>query len=888
MTKLEEQDPRLVLKTAPPKAPKNLLPRERLSLHVPELVGKSVIAVQATSGFGKTMLLAQWRREALESGAIVAWLTLDSWDDESRFVHGLTVAMQIGSGRPRFGQNTLGSSDPRVGQHEGLTSWLAEVLHLGSNVLLILDDVHLMPQPNAASSLLYLLHNAPVNLKIVLSARKSLALPVADLLSRGKYVSLDQEHLRFRRAETIALVGARFGVRVDMDSCARLHELTEGWPLGLQLAIAQVEKSSNVKDAIARNFVHSGDIRRYFVESLIDRLAPRDSEFLVSVSFIDALHPGLCTAITGDPNSGHILEHLCEVTPIIGEGLGSEWRRLHPLAREFLRERFEALPTEKKQPSMERAVQWLVDQNVYEEAARLAIHTGQMELAYDLAERCLYDILRTGQHFRVAAWIERIPVSAMESRPQLRIVVAWTLAMSDRHVEAAALVAPILADPSAGNNAHCESAEICATAAVLADDIDQAQRFMGPWFDYLAKQTGLLRIAGLNHLALVTLYQGKPERARYYLEAPDAGERDAYASGWRDWVVGMSYVWEGQMVLAEEALRASLVHAEQISGYRNPIAAMLSATLAYVLWERNKHDEITALLADRQDVIERHTAADSIILGHFAQARLAVENGNERRAVDLLERLSALGESRGLHRLCIASLVGQMRLHAHAYRRDACQTIAKRLDQAIASRGPQGWGSLMAVITIQRSLAYCHMYAVQHQWNKVIDEVDAVLPTVEAMRRGKDHLQLQLIKALALKRTGLDGESLLKEALSLAQMLGLERILVDTHPDLQAWARQIELPAAPILPALSIPTHPPQKSRADAAISTSNLLTPKERDVLRLLARSMSNKEIALAMEIGGETVKWHLKNLFDKLGAANRKHLLHRAQMLGLVDPAP
>ena len=65
----------------------------------------------------------------------------------------------------------------------------------------------------------------------------------------------------------------------------------------------------------------------------------------------------------------------------------------------------------------------------------------------------------------------------------------------------------------------------------------------------------------------------------------------------------------------------------------------------------------------------------------------------------------------------------------------------------------------------------------------------------------------------------------------------------------------------------------------------SMVLTPKERGVLELLARSMSNKEIALAMSVGEETVKWHLKNLFGKLEAGSRKHVVRRAHLLGLLE---
>jgi LuxR family maltose regulon positive regulatory protein len=68
-------------------------------------------------------------------------------------------------------------------------------------------------------------------------------------------------------------------------------------------------------------------------------------------------------------------------------------------------------------------------------------------------------------------------------------------------------------------------------------------------------------------------------------------------------------------------------------------------------------------------------------------------------------------------------------------------------------------------------------------------------------------------------------------------------------------------------------------------ISPSVLLTPKEREVLRLLAGNLSNKQIANALGVGDQTIKWHLKNLFGKLSVGTRQHLLGRARMLGILE---
>jgi LuxR family maltose regulon positive regulatory protein len=80
------------------------------------------------------------------------------------------------------------------------------------------------------------------------------------------------------------------------------------------------------------------------------------------------------------------------------------------------------------------------------------------------------------------------------------------------------------------------------------------------------------------------------------------------------------------------------------------------------------------------------------------------------------------------------------------------------------------------------------------------------------------------------------------------------------------------------------PLPPPPAETAPRA-APSMALTPKEREVMVLLARNLSNKEIGLAMQVGEETIKWHMKNLFAKLDAGTRKQVVQRARILGLLE---
>ena len=137
-------------------------------------------------------------------------------------------------------------------------------------------------------------------------------------------------------------------------------------------------------------------------------------------------------------------------TPILMEVGGSEWMRIHPLAREFLLRRFERLPAHERQDLSERASRWLADHQMYEEAAQLALSAGQVPLAYDLAERCMYELILRGQMGRVLEWLERLPETEVTQRPRLRLAAAWALALGGHHDKARGLAAHIHADPGRG------------------------------------------------------------------------------------------------------------------------------------------------------------------------------------------------------------------------------------------------------------------------------------------------------------------------------------------------------------------------------------------------------------------------------------------------------
>jgi LuxR family maltose regulon positive regulatory protein len=890
----------LLLKVTPPRVPRHQLTRPRLQADHERLRDCPVILVQAPAGYGKTSLLAQWRREHLGQGRVVAWLTAQPQDDVRRFVQGLALAVRTGAGRPTFGHTLLEGATPSG--LEGITLWLADVAQSALDIVLIVDEADRLAE-GTREALAYLLRNAPSNLRAVVAARADCHLGLDDLVSYGMATIVGPAQLRFQLDETIELVRGRFGTRVDRDAAARLHDVTEGWPLGLQLALSVMAAGSDPQTEVsamaAQGGAVSAPLRDQFVNLLLANLDAADVTFLTRISILDPLHPALCQTVAQAPEACERLARLARDTPVLAAGEASDWLRMHALAREELRRRFALLPADEQAALHARAAQGLAAQGLIESAALHALAAGQRETAYDLAERSLYEsLMARGQQGTVLEWLSRLPAEEVDRRPRLLLAVAWSLALSERHEQANHFVERMLAQPGTGAALRCECALIQSGAAVYADDPDRFAALHDPWAQDPPLTDPLLLQVHANRSAFRTLLEGEPSLARLRQQQAPRGEHgpaQGHLGRWGDFIVGLSYLWEGQALLAESLLRPTLARAEGDLGRRSPFTCMLAAVLAAACWERNRPDEAGALLANRLDVLERSALPEAVLLGYRTMARIAAAEGAEHRALELLGAMDAVGVTRGLPRLRIASLADQVRLHARRFRPETCRELCAQIDARLAEpAAPQGrlWRRNVMLL---REVALAHAAIAMQDWRLASETLSRADALAQGMKLGRLHIELLGLRAWVLDRCGEKSQALLREAADLATTYGLLRVFDDAHPALGDWVRQVmpgALGPAPIGPGplaaplrTPLPAPNPVPALAQARAVASMVLTPKEREVLELTARNLSNKEIGLAMQVGEQTIKWHMKNLFAKLDAGTRKQVVQRARILGLLE---
>jgi LuxR family maltose regulon positive regulatory protein len=876
-----------LLKTAPPRLTRAVPARARLERRWTEVRDRTAVVVVAPQGFGKTTLLAQWRRNWLEQGAYVAWASLDARDDRSRFVDLLLFVLRTATGRDAFGTVATRSRLDLNRELDTLTTLLAEVASLAKPTVVVLDDAHRMPQEGLQELMSYLLNNAPPNLQVVIGSRRPLELQLTDLIASGRAATVDANDLRLTLDESLALLKARFGTRIDLDDAVRVHDVAEGWPLGLQLAASTIERAPDLHGAIAQLSARRGDLQRYFFESLLAQLPATDSAFLTRIAILEVLDSRICAAITGHGDAGEVLARIANHSPVLTEAEDRDWMRMHALARDFLLGQFDKLPAAERRDCHRRAATWYVEHEQPQDAARHALAAGDEVLAVTYASRCLRDIAREGRLGEAREWARRLPSSAMSLDVHLQLAVAWITALGDDAATAPALLEQAARHPDFDEFCRFEAALIAAAAAIFSDRPGPLADALQGWERPPAQATPLHVVALANSQAILALVEGSTEKVRQPPADPmfaawsrEPGMR--LVCGYSDLVVGSSWLLEGRPAKAQSFLQPRLELAERETGRRSPVAAMLAGALAAALLLQDQPEPALALLADRLDVIERVGWPESVIFAYQTLAEAAVRAADESRALDVLVALHDYAARRKLPRVTVASLAEQARLHALAQR---AETAADLLSQIAALRTvferPE-YRLFAGYAGRAEAFAGAYVHLARGDLERAEADLERAVAAPANVRQSPQTLRARALRALvAHLRDQPDARAMLAEVLSLAELSGMRRYVVDAHPQLSTVLASAAS-GAPAKPEVPIRTAPPAEH--PAAVHAGGLLTPKEARILALLAMGKANKEIARAMDIGEQTVKWHLKNVFFKLNAGSRKHVVDRARLLGLL----
>jgi LuxR family maltose regulon positive regulatory protein len=372
--------------------------------------------VSAPAGFGKTSLVAAWRKGCETP---LAWVSLDEEDNEPlRFLDYLIGALQMVD-------NELGDESADLLRRSStppikvvLTSLLNEINAYDKEFVLAFDDYHVIHDHSIHEALSYLIERLAPHAHTLIATRSDPPFPLGRLRARGELKELRASDLRFDKAEAASFLNEVMSLELTAQDVAALEERTEGWIAGLQLSALTLQGRTN-RSELVKDF--AGDNRfvlDYLLEEVLDCQTEEVQDFLLRTSVLTRLSGSLCDALTGDQNGHQMLEQLDRANLfLIHLDNRGEWFRYHHLFADLLR-----LKLKQKQPGALnelriKASEWCERSHLAEEAIHYALAGQDWDRALNLIEPIAFPMISLGGFQRVNNWVEAIPEAALKARP---------------------------------------------------------------------------------------------------------------------------------------------------------------------------------------------------------------------------------------------------------------------------------------------------------------------------------------------------------------------------------------------------------------------------------------------------------------------------------------
>ncbi len=926
------QLPLLVTKLHVPGVRERWVARGRLLARLAARPACGLVIISAPAGYGKTSLLADWIRAlGQESPApALAWLSLDESDNNPiQFWNGVAAALQRLPAFLRAGQALAERLEPELFElpvdldrlpgpaalplENTLRLFINDLAGLAEPLVLVLDDYHVVTASSVHESMAFLLSHLPPRLCLVISSRSDptlAALPVPLLRARGQVLELTAADLRFTPEEAARFLSDVMELHLSPQDAAFLENQTEGWAAGLQLAALSLQGSQTLQKV--EHFSGSDRyVLDYLTQEVLDRQPPQIKDFLLHTAILTRLTAPLCDELTGEPSraagqSQSILERL-EAANLFVVPLDRQrrWYRYHHLFAELLRDQLARLSPDLLPELHRRAARWHWEHGFYTEAIEHALQADP-ELAAGWIEDISVEIELRMDTETLLGWLGALPPGLVAARPGLCMAQAWVDLIQFRYAACEVRLAQVeqAVDRLGGDPAlRGQAAAVHSTLEIARGDHQRALEYARLALADLPPH--LERLRALIQLDIGDALQGidaptAKQALRQAVEISQEWDHPSFRMICTGSLVNTLFS-QGRLREAEAEFQAAQAEERAwIAQGHNPLdeSGKLLALYANVLYERDELEQARDLARESITRCERWGHLKHQVDGWVALARASHALGDTAEAEMALAKARAAVPREYLHPEQADALPWRTKLLYKLGQVDYAEAFFAYIEgrEAWLDRWAAERGLNLAAPTPGAAGRDLYLYArilVRRGGEAQAQAVLSLLqPLYEDARRQDLRLReatLCLLKACACRALGRPGEALaaIHRAVTLCVEEGCRRLFLDTGR-----------PAAEVLQFLLDEGRPEEPVRTYAGDLLARFrpgqrqpgaqqiepLTHRELDVLRLLSTGRSNAEIAAALFVSDNTVKTHIRHIYEKLQAGNRVELVETARKMGLV----
>lgn len=908
MTNSADSGP-LAAKLQPPHYNVKLLARGHLVDGLEGVLHNTLTLVRTPAGYGKTTLLSQWYHALCERRVRTLWIGLDEDDQQpEQLVANLAFAASLQGVNSRALLQALQQGARAMSPEEAIKSLIREFERVAEPVVIFLDDYHLIERPKNDQLLSLLLRCTPPNLHLVLASRAKPSFPLSNLRTTGRLREIGPDELRFSGAEIAAFLGDV----VSQEDLPLLVDRTEGWPVALQLASIWVTGHADAHELIAGFSGSTEQMAAYMVDQVMMQLPPATREFLIQTSILERINGDLANAVCAREDCWQLLGELERLSALIFPlDAAKTWYRHHHLFADFLRTQLGRRGEAEIRRLQQRASRWFLANDQVFDAVKHACRAGEVEEALSMLDRAglFYRMLRDGADvYRKLKVL--LPPRVLESYPRVAIAqVLLSLKEGELH-EACALLEDIKRKVAAGRYAAVQfdrhelerevlvmdcflnnyldagvSRESIAALESFAGSVDPGDHF------YRAVLNNLLCTMHWHHGNLINAMATAHASIEHFTRAGLD-----YGLFFMNLHLGCMQLLHADVLAGAASLQQTRRIVERFFPYDPNLRALSRLFLAEACYEQNQLDEAGEYLFDALQQVESADGwIEVYISGYRTALGLAFVKQRLRGIEPILESGRKFARRRQLIRLEWFLLMREISYRILAKdtgeaRRlmDSCGALLERIrttfDTVQTWREREDQQCTLARLLIHEGLP---------------TEANAILEPLAKICEDSEHLwrfaQTLILMGLASRALGdMDQASHhLRRALHLTRAERMLRIFLDegqaaeellkavvSHVGIAAMSATTLDWVAQLLTAFAASGAAAEMSLVD------RVLTHREQDVLGHLKVGSSNKLIARALDLTENAVKFHLKNIYRKLGVNDRRLAISVAEKRALASP--
>jgi LuxR family maltose regulon positive regulatory protein len=904
--------PLLETKLHVPRRRPGSIARPRLTERLSHGSGPALTLLSAPPGFGKTTLLTEWLAAAPTDGRSVAWLSLDQRDNDPVLFWTYVVTALDSAARGVGAGALVLLRSPQPSMDAVLATLLNDVRGVPDDVVLVLDDYHVIEARGVHEGMAFLLEHLPPQLRVVIASRADPPLPLARMRARGELVEVRAADLRMTAEEAAAYFNDAMGLTLTAGEIAALEGRTEGWIAALQLAALSLHGRNDAAAFIAG---FTGD-DRYIVDYLVEEVLQRQPEhvrtFLLRTSVLSRLNGSLCDAVTGQDGGRAMLEALDRanlfLVPLDDQ---RRWYRYHHLFGDVLHARVLDEQPGRLPELHRRASDWFEQNGERSEAIDHALAAGDVERAADLVELAVPAMAQRRQEATLRRWLEALPEEVFRARPvlsigyvgmrmlggevegverRLRDAERWLDATTDvRGQREGPSAQMIVVDQAGYRGLSSRIAVYRAGQALIHGDVAGTMTHARRALELVGEDDHLMRASAAGLLGLAYWTTGDLEAGhRWYAECTAGLYRAGHLSDTFGCAIALADIRLVQGRLGE-AMRTYEQALQRGPGHGG---SALRGTADMYVGMSQLHRERDDLAAATQDLLRSQELGEHAGLPQnpyrwrVAMARIREAEGDLGAALDLIEEAERLYTGDFFPDVRpVPAVRARLWLGQGAWGR----ALGWARERDLSVEDDLSYLREFEHITLVRALLA--RYAAEPAELSIDDVsrlVERLLHAAEEGHRWGSVIEILVLQARAHQLRGdlSAARAALQRAVTLAEPEGYVRIFADEGPPMAALLRAVaKQGTAPgyvrrLLAALNGTTSSPL---ADQGVIEP--LSERELEVLRLLGTDLDGPAIARELVVSLNTVRTHTTHIYTKLGVNNRRAAVRRAGELGLLS---